>query len=81
MKVCLENVPNAKEECEVYRESYFQWKSFLEEVLCIIGESFSHGMPFGSFLLSSSSKLRLYHKFYPLLHLCTANCFCFIVVY
>uniref|UniRef100_A0A2N9FHP3 Uncharacterized protein n=1 Tax=Fagus sylvatica TaxID=28930 RepID=A0A2N9FHP3_FAGSY len=43
VKVCLENVPNAKEECEVYRESYFQWKSFLEEVLCIIGVSFPHG--------------------------------------
>ncbi|XP_050268142.1 endoribonuclease Dicer homolog 3a isoform X1 [Quercus robur] len=43
VKVCLENVPNGNAECEVYRESYFLCKRFLEEVLCIIGESFPHG--------------------------------------
>ncbi|XP_059458543.1 endoribonuclease Dicer homolog 3 [Corylus avellana] len=43
VKVCLENVRNTKEECEVYRACSLRCKYFLEEVLCIIGESFSDG--------------------------------------
>ena len=65
MKVCLENVPNGNAECEVYRESYFLCKRFLEEVLCIIGESFPHGMLLGIFLLYSLSWFKQYHNIYP----------------
>ncbi|KAL5786463.1 hypothetical protein ACOSQ2_008855 [Xanthoceras sorbifolium] len=43
VKVSLENVPNAKEECEIYRQSSLQCKYFLEELLCLIGESLPLG--------------------------------------
>ncbi|XVF48783.1 hypothetical protein PTKIN_Ptkin03bG0216400 [Pterospermum kingtungense] len=43
VKVCLENIPDTKEECEAYRESVMQCKNFLEEVLYIIGETLPLG--------------------------------------
>ncbi|XP_007012461.2 PREDICTED: endoribonuclease Dicer homolog 3 [Theobroma cacao] len=43
VKVCLENIPDAKEECETYKEIILQCKNFLEEVLRIIGESLPLG--------------------------------------
>ncbi|XWS70161.1 hypothetical protein CRYUN_Cryun03dG0025400 [Craigia yunnanensis] len=43
VKVCLENIPDTKEECEAYRESVLQCKNFLEEVLSIIGEALPLG--------------------------------------
>ncbi|KAK2645038.1 hypothetical protein Ddye_020233 [Dipteronia dyeriana] len=43
VKVSLENVPTAKEECEIYRQSSLQFQYFLEELLCIIGESLPLG--------------------------------------
>ncbi|KAK8543151.1 hypothetical protein V6N13_136315 [Hibiscus sabdariffa] len=39
VKVCLENIPDMREECEVYRVSVLHCKNFLEGVLRIIGES------------------------------------------
>ncbi|XP_022754727.1 endoribonuclease Dicer homolog 3 isoform X2 [Durio zibethinus] len=41
--ICLENIPDTKEECETYRESVLQCKNFLEEVLHIIGDSLPLG--------------------------------------
>ncbi|XVE97781.1 hypothetical protein REPUB_Repub03eG0048300 [Reevesia pubescens] len=43
VKVCLENIPDTKEECEAYRESVLHCRIFLEEVLRIIGESLPLG--------------------------------------
>ncbi|KAG6628849.1 hypothetical protein CIPAW_14G041000 [Carya illinoinensis] len=40
VKVCLEKVPNTKEECEVHGESSLQYRYFLDAVLHIIGEYF-----------------------------------------
>ncbi|KAK9273139.1 hypothetical protein L1049_017946 [Liquidambar formosana] len=47
VKVCLENSPISKEECDLYRESSLQCRYYLEEVLCIIGESLPLGALFG----------------------------------
>ncbi|XVF35247.1 hypothetical protein REPUB_Repub18cG0129200 [Reevesia pubescens] len=56
VKVCIENIPDTKEECEAYRESVLQCKNFLEKVLCITGES----LPLGDekFLNSGSDYLK-----------------------
>ncbi|KAG6677776.1 endoribonuclease Dicer homolog 3a isoform X1 [Carya illinoinensis] len=43
VKVCLEKVPNTKEECEVHGESSLQYRYFLDAVLHIIGEYFPLG--------------------------------------
>ncbi|GMJ15749.1 dicer-like 3, DICER-LIKE 3 [Hibiscus trionum] len=43
VKVCLENIPDMREECEAYRGSVLHCKDFLEEVLRIIGESLPLG--------------------------------------
>ncbi|MBA0728554.1 hypothetical protein Golax_001444, partial [Gossypium laxum] len=43
VKVCLENIPDTKEECEAYKEVVLQCKRFLNEVLQIIGESLPLG--------------------------------------
>ncbi|KAL1064689.1 hypothetical protein V6Z11_D13G229700 [Gossypium hirsutum] len=43
VKVCLENIPDTKEECEAYKEGVLQCKRFLNEVLQIIGESLPLG--------------------------------------
>ncbi|PON73127.1 Endoribonuclease Dicer-like3a [Parasponia andersonii] len=43
VKVRLENAPNTQEDCEVFRESSMRCKSFLEEVLCVLGESLTRG--------------------------------------
>ncbi|KAF5743147.1 Ribonuclease III putative isoform 1 [Tripterygium wilfordii] len=43
VKICLENFPHAKEECEVYSEISLQYKYFLEDVLCIIGNFLPQG--------------------------------------
>ncbi|GAV80701.1 Helicase_C domain-containing protein/Ribonuclease_3 domain-containing protein/PAZ domain-containing protein/dsRNA_bind domain-containing protein/ResIII domain-containing protein [Cephalotus follicularis] len=43
VKACLENVPNANEDCDTYRRSILQCKLFLEEVLSIIQESLPVG--------------------------------------
>ncbi|KAB1225575.1 hypothetical protein CJ030_MR1G020790 [Morella rubra] len=43
IKVCLENVTNNEEECEVYRASSLQRKCFLEEVLCLVRGCYTHG--------------------------------------
>ncbi|KAH1033291.1 hypothetical protein J1N35_045465 [Gossypium stocksii] len=44
VKVCLENIPDTKEECEAYKEGVLQCKRFLNEVLQIIGESLPLGI-------------------------------------
>ncbi|XVE70817.1 hypothetical protein DITRI_Ditri10aG0101000 [Diplodiscus trichospermus] len=43
VKVCLESIPDTKEECEAYGEIVLQCKNFFEEVLRIIGESLPLG--------------------------------------
>uniref|UniRef100_A0A5B7CE62 Uncharacterized protein n=1 Tax=Davidia involucrata TaxID=16924 RepID=A0A5B7CE62_DAVIN len=43
VKICIENAPNVKEGCEIYRKSSLQCKYFLEEVLSIVEESLPHG--------------------------------------
>ncbi|RVX17553.1 Endoribonuclease Dicer-like 3a [Vitis vinifera] len=43
VKVCIENVSNAQEEFEFYRQSSSQCKCFLQEVLGIIGGYLPHG--------------------------------------
>ncbi|KAH9653047.1 Endoribonuclease Dicer [Citrus sinensis] len=39
VKICLEKVLKAQEECEIYRQSSLQCKYFLEEVLHVIGSA------------------------------------------
>ncbi|XP_030538472.1 endoribonuclease Dicer homolog 3-like isoform X2 [Rhodamnia argentea] len=46
VKVCLENAPNTKEECGIYRESSLQCRYYLEEVSQLIGDSLSLGDEF-----------------------------------
>ncbi|KAI6679821.1 hypothetical protein NL676_033702, partial [Syzygium grande] len=46
VKVCLENAPNAKGECDIYRESSSQCRYYLEEVSQLIGDSLSLGDEF-----------------------------------
>ncbi|XP_056166664.1 endoribonuclease Dicer homolog 3 isoform X3 [Syzygium oleosum] len=46
VKVCLENAPNAKGECDIYRESSLQCRYYLEEVSRLIGDSLSLGDEF-----------------------------------
>lgn len=46
VKVCIENDPNAKEGCELYRQSCLQRRCFLEETLCLLGKSLPNGSDF-----------------------------------
>ncbi|XP_059641179.1 endoribonuclease Dicer homolog 3 [Cornus florida] len=46
VKVCIEKVPNAKEECEFHKRGSLQYKYYLEEVLSIVGGSLPYG-PYG----------------------------------
>lgn len=46
VQVCLENASNAKEECDIYRESSLQCRYYLEEVSQLIGDSLSLGDEF-----------------------------------
>ena len=77
VKVCLENAPNTQEDCEVFRESSMQYKSFLEEVLYVTGESLTHGIPFcsSSFCCCRvvSSQLFLFFTFHRFLLLVASS--------
>lgn len=68
VKVCIENVSNAQEEFEFYRQSSSQCKCFLQEVLGIIGGYLPHGD--GNYLNSESDILKAVDKGYitPKLH-------------
>ncbi|KAF8036139.1 hypothetical protein BT93_C1979 [Corymbia citriodora subsp. variegata] len=46
VKVCLENAPSTKEECDIYRESSMQCRYYLEEVSRLIGDSLLCGDEF-----------------------------------
>ncbi|PON58439.1 hypothetical protein PanWU01x14_166510 [Parasponia andersonii] len=41
IKVSLESAPNTQEDCEVFRESFMQCKSFVEEVLSSWGIAYA----------------------------------------
>ncbi|KAA3477366.1 Endoribonuclease Dicera [Gossypium australe] len=44
VNICLENILDTTEESKAYRESVLQYKNFLEEIQCRIGESLPLGM-------------------------------------